>query len=213
MASESVKEGTISLFWQSVAGSKASRLKRLLSSKQIQSKTLPLFLRETKPLQSQKLLAASIRAAMHESESLQLHPHPRLSILTTSIAAIKARSLIGKPTRPVASRRKQLSYSELEPKLVRESKVVGLLRSIQESNSSAAILTVGRVVLSFQDLQPLVLNKDPPRKAIQAFFSYLNQGNKSLPEGVRVKIYNIAYVQEVIHMHASPAKRNPMSYE
>jgi len=214
MASESVREVAVPLPWKSGNDQKGSRLKGLLSCRRSKQKTLPRFLREVRPLLSQKNLAASLQAAMNESEGVQLHQQPRLSILATSIAALKARSLIGKPTRLPVCRRKQLSYSELEPKQARESQVVDLLRSIQDSSLSATILAVARVVLSFQDLQPLVLNQDPPRKVLQAFISYLNQGNKSLYQGVKVKIYSLTTVQELLQLHPSaPTKRSPMTYE
>lgn len=212
MASD--REGAIALQWQWGTESKGSRLEGLLSCRRIKLKTLPLFLRENRPLLSHNHLAASLREAMKESEGLQLHQQPRLSILATSIAALKARSLIGKSISPPVRHRKLLSYSELEPKQVRESQVVALLRSIRDSNSSATLLTVVRVVLNFQDLQPLVLNQDPPRKVLQAFFSYLNQGNKSLSQGVKVKIYSLTTVQQLLQLHtAAPTKHSPMKYE
>ena len=96
----------------------------------------------------------------------------------------------------------------------REGKISSLLKHIYSLNSASAALAVSNTVMTYQDLQPLTLNLDPPRHVMQVYLSYLSKGNKSLGRADKVKIYKIKTVQAILHMQAGTAhKQSTKLYE
>lgn len=190
----------------SQSSSKSGSLAALFSPKTAKQRALPKFLREPLVLSVE---AGTFTRRLADTEA-RLHGAEELAMLSASLGTFQ-----GKPLLHSGDYTERLTTVSKSVKAQREAEQRQIIEAVVRGEfSSSPALWIDGEAFSCNDLSPLVLGQDPSRKVMQAFFKYLNRGNKTLRGVDRVKILSIALVSEVLtrrkggdpHMHCNPLK-------
>jgi len=190
----------------SQGSSKSSHLAALFSPKTAKHRVLPKFLRDPLILSAE---VSTFTRRLADSEA-RLHGAEEFAMLSASLGTFQGKSLL-----QPGDYTERLTTVSKSVKAQREADQRKIIEAVVRGDaSSCPVLWIDGEIFSASDLNPLVLGQDPNRKVMQAFFKYLNRGNKTLRGVDRVKILSISLVSEVLtrrkggdpHMHCNPLK-------
>lgn len=209
--SATLKRSDLSL--TSALSSRSSTFKSLLSSKNVKEKSLPRFLREERK-DATPVLALPFGPAAAANSLGSLHSAEEMNLLTSHFATLSPRSMFSQMAPPKPFRASRDMAAELQRK--KEARIEELLNDLrqEEADGSEVLFTIKEQTFTRTEMRKLVLNGEVTRKVMQAYFKHLNHENRKSLDIQSVKIFSIAFTQEifgkgrasVLHSRADPLK-------
>lgn len=189
----------------SQVSTKSDRLATIFSPKSVKQHTLPRFLRDTpnQPSSRDPLVSRP------SDSGARLHGAEEMAQLCVSLGSFQVKSLMYVPS----DRTDRSPVVSKSLKAQREAQQRNIIEAVvRGEQSTTPVLWIDQEGFSYNDLSPLLHGHDPCRRLMQAFFTYLNRGNKSLRGIDRVKILRIPLVCEILthrkdniqHLRSSP---------